>query len=180
MAHFQQQQYIANVKRIFPDYFNNKTVLDAGCLDINGNNRVYFDNCFYIGVDIAFGRNVDMVSEIYKIPFRDGFFDTIISTEVLEHDPTYYLSLNKLVKLLKPGGLLTFTCATEGRPEHGTLRSDVVSSPLTTNIPIWANYYKNLTENDIRQCLDIENEFSVWGFDTNEESKDIYFYGIKK
>lgn len=180
MAHYHQQKFVTDVRNRFPEHFIKKVVLDAGSLDVNGNNRGYFQDCFYLGADVDFGSNVDIKSEIYKLPFRDNFFDTIISTEMLEHDATYYLTLNKLIRLLKSGGLLVFTCATTDRPEHGTLNSDLYSSPLTINIPIWANYYKNLTEQDIRSCINIEEIFNYWLFEINNESKDLYFYGFKK
>jgi hypothetical protein len=44
----------------------------------------------------------------------------------------------------------------------------------------WANYYKNLTEDDIRAVIDINNTFSSYGFEYEPVSCDLYFWGIKK
>ena len=45
----------------------------------------------------------------------------------------------------------------------------------------WDNeYYKNLTEKDIRECINIENIFSEFEFSINHNHYDLYFWGIKK
>lgn len=182
MAHIEQIKFCTKVKELHPDHFKNKKVLDAGCLDINGNNRYLFDDCFYVGVDLGTGNNVDLTSKVCDLTFRDGFFETIISTESLEHDPTYYLTLNNIVRMLAPGGFFIMTCAGKNRGEHGTLRMDPNASPFTKDIPIWANYYKNITEEDFRFCLDVDSIFDKYEFSVNDVYPmfDTYFWGIKK
>jgi hypothetical protein len=81
-------------------------------------------------------------------------------------------------RMVKPNGLVVMTCATTGRPEHGTSRTTPNDSPLTTNIG-W-DYYKNLTEEDFRNKLDIDNMFSTYKFEVESANKDLYFYGFKK
>jgi hypothetical protein len=179
MAHFQQQQYVLSVRERFPKYFINSDVLDIGSLDVNGNNRFYFTNCNYLGIDIAWGRNVDMVSRGHEYK-SEKLYDTIISTECLEHDKFYPLTLKNCINLLKSGGMLVFTCATTGRGEHGTRRTHPESSPLTVQVEDWQDYYKNLTEDDIREALEIDLIFSSYEFVVNPESCDLYFCGIKK
>jgi hypothetical protein len=44
----------------------------------------------------------------------------------------------------------------------------------------WSDYYKNLTESDIREVIDIESHFSELLFQYNGGSYDLYFWGIKK
>lgn len=179
MAHLQQQQYIQGIQQRFPSHFTGKTVLDVGSLDINGNNRSVFTNCIYTGIDVAPGNNVDVVARGNE--YSPGIqFDTIISTECFEHDKFYEKTLQNIVSLLKPAGMFVFTCATTGRAEHGTIYSDVYSSPLTCQIDGWADYYKNLTEADIRAALNIEEIFSVFQFAIGHANNDLYFYGIKK
>ncbi|NBL00451.1 MAG: class I SAM-dependent methyltransferase, partial [Erysipelotrichia bacterium] len=180
MAHIQQQEFCRSVQGQFPEFFKNKFVLDIGSLDINGNNQEWFDNCKYLGVDIAYGRNVDIVSKGHELGFPDATFDVIISTECFEHDQYYISTIQNIYRMLKPGGLFIFTCATTGRPEHGTRRTTPEDAPLLQSDIEWSDYYKNLTENDIRQVLDIEHSFSDHKFSTNEFSHDLYFYGFKK
>lgn len=180
MAHEQQQRFIAKIKQLLPAHFSKKTVLDIGSLDINGNNRWAFTDCTYTGIDVAPGNNVDVVSTGHT--YNPGIqYDTIISTECFEHDMHYRETLQNIVRLLKSGGMFIFTCATTGRREHGTLRSgDAYSSPLTCQFEEWANYYKNITEADVRDVINVEEIFSDFLFEVGYETYDLYFYGIKK
>lgn len=180
MAHIQQQEYCKSIQEKFPEFFNNKFVLDIGSLDINGNNQQYFTDCNYIGVDIAYGRNVDIVSKGHELGFPDNTFDVIISTECFEHDQYYVDTIKNIYRMLRPGGLFVFTCATTGRPEHGTRRTTPEDAPLLQTDIEWSDYYKNLTENDIREILDIESSFSLFSFSINVIANDLYFYGFKQ
>jgi len=179
--HKQAIDFMNFAKSIFFDYFINKRVLDVGSADINGNNRVFFENCDYNGNDVIGGRNVTIVSKTKDLPFEDSSFDTIVSTECFEHDPEYKESLLKIYKMLRPNGLLCFTCASTGRPEHGTRRTSPLDSFGTIgNFEDMQDYYKNLTENDIDEVLDLNKSFSNWDLYYNSESSDLYFVGIKK
>ncbi|MBN1838581.1 MAG: class I SAM-dependent methyltransferase [Campylobacterales bacterium] len=180
MAHIQQQEFCQRVREKYKDFFRHKFILDIGSLDINGNNQEYFYNCNYIGVDIALGRNVDVISKGHELKFPEETFDVIISTECFEHDQYYYATINNIYRMLKPGGLFLFTCATTGRAEHGTRRTTPEDAPLLQSDIEWSDYYKNLTELDIRKVLDIEKSFSMFEFSTNEISQDLYFYGFKQ
>ena len=181
MAHPQQQEYCLKIKAQHPKYFDNVNVLDVGSLDINGSNRYLFSGVFttYTGLDIAAGRNVTVVSKGHEWSAPDACYDIIISTECFEHDKYYPQTLTNIIRMLKPNGMFLFTCATTGRAEHGTIQSDVYSSPLTSQIPEWCSYYKNLTEDDIRQAIDVDKKFKKYQFETNPYSHDLYFFGIK-
>ena len=178
MAHKEQKEYCIKIKNQFLNYFENKKVLDCGSLDINGNNRYLFDNCEYIGIDVGHGKNVDIVSSIHEYEGMDNEYGFIISTECFEHDMHYRDSLHNIVRMLKPGGMFLFTCATTGRPEHGTKRTSPRDAPLLEGE--WSDYYKNLTEQDIREVLNIEEIFSEFKFEIHQGHKDLMFYGIKK
>ena len=179
MAHPQQQQYIETIRKKIPDKFINCKVLDVGSLDINGNNRRYFSNYTYTGIDVAPGRNVDIVSTGHEYTSSE-LYDVVISTECFEHDRHYKLTLKNCVALLKPGGMFIFTCATTGRPEHGTKKTTPQDSPLTIQIKDWEDYYKNLTEQDVRDVLDVNSIFNMYEFSIGHETHDLYFYGIKQ
>jgi SAM-dependent methyltransferase len=175
--HDQARKFTLYVKSKFPQFFDNyKFVLDVGSADINGNNMFLFSNCIYLANDVVGARNVTIVSETRNLPFSDASFDVIVSTECFEHDMYYQESIDKIIKLLKPGGLFFFTCATTGRPEHGTSRSSPYDSMTAFYNTEWANYYKNLTDDDIN----IRDSFETYCFYTNEESCDLYFWGVKK
>ena len=183
MSHPRQQYFYQSVKNGYPHLFTDVKVLDIGSLDINGNTRHFFSHpYYYIGLDLAPGPNVDVVcpAHLYDCGFK---FDVVVSGECFEHDMYYARSLNNMVNLLKPGGLMIFSCATDGRPEHGTLRTTPHDAPFLSQLgEEWGNYYKNLNESDIRKVLDVDNLFSNFEFTTNllYDVCDLYFWGIKK
>lgn len=180
MAHQQQADFCLSVRSRWPDLFRERIVVDIGSLDINGNNQFLFEDSLYIGVDLAPGRNVDLVSKAHELRFPDESIDTIISTECFEHDQYYVQSLRNIVRMLKPGGLLAFTCATTGRPEHGTRRTTPADAPFVGDYGSWGDYYKNLEESDIRAAIDVPGVFEWFEFSVNDETHDLYFWGVKK
>jgi SAM-dependent methyltransferase len=175
MAHREQREWCELVKYAHDEFFVGTSVLDIGSLDINGNNRYLFEQCNYTGIDIGDGPNVDVVcsGHLFK---SDDLFDVVISTECFEHDEHWQQTLNNVINnLLKDGGLFLFSCAAPGRPEHGTKRTSPKDSPFTND------YYRNLSEADIRSVLNCDEIFSNYKFKTRTEfPQDLYFYGIKK
>ncbi len=180
MAHFQQIDFCLSVKKLFPHYFSNRLVVDIGSLDINGNNQYLFENCLYCGVDLMDGKNVDFSVKGHEFHLPNGSVDVIISTECFEHDRFYSLTLKNIVRMLRPGGMFMFTCATTGRPEHGTSRSNPEDAPYIQSDDEWKDYYKNLEEDDVRTVLDVELIFEKYQFSINDETHDLYFWGVKK
>ena len=181
IMHPEARDFTVFVKNSIVDYFVNKRVLDVGSGDINGNNRFLFTNCEYSGNDVFSAPNVTIVSKTSNLPFEDNTFDTIVSTECFEHDPEYAQSFLKIVRMLRPGGLLCFTCASTGRAEHGTRRTSPRDSWGTIgNITGWTNYYKNLVFEDLDNVVHVNDVFSSYAAYYNARSKDLYFWGIKK
>ena len=179
--HKEAREFTLFVRRILSEFFIGKVVLDVGSGDINGNNKFLFENCEYNGNDVIQAPNVTIVSKTKDLPFKDNTFDTIVSTECFEHDPEYKESIIKIYKMLKPNGLFCFSCASTGRPEHGTRRSNPNDSYGTIgNLEDMSDYYKNLTEIDLNNVLLLNTTFSVWDTYYNNDSKDLYFVGIKK
>lgn len=180
MAHQEQQNFFLKVKSLFPERFEGCNVLDIGSLDINGNNRYLFSNYSYTGVDVGEGPNVDVVSKGHEYDSKE-LFDIVISSECFEHDRYYKETIENCIRLTKPNGLFTFTCASTGRAEHGTRRTDGSwASPLLAAYDDWSDYYKNLTEEDIKEIIDIEDTFTSFYFEYNPSAHDLYFWGIKK
>lgn len=180
MAHQQQIDFCKSVKQQFPHLFYNRLALDIGSLDINGNNQYLFEDCLYIGVDLLPGRNVDLATKGHELSFPNESVDVIVSTECFEHDQFYALTIKNIVRMLKPGGLFIFSCATTGRPEHGTRRTTPSDAPFTQEFGEWSDYYKNLEEGDIRDILDMDAIFESYSFSINLETYDLYFWGVKK
>jgi hypothetical protein len=192
MAHKEQIRFCRKVRKEFPSFFTNKIVIDVGSLDINGNNRRYFRNCDYTGIDIVRGENVDMIglahelipkiNEIKIMKYQgsykhkiDFFFErpvsTIISTECLEHDKYWKLTLKTVYDYLRPGGLLIITCGGDGRQEHGTRDHHAWCSPGTND------YYMNLS-NELFASILKPSMFDAYHL--AQVNHDLQFYGIKK
>jgi len=94
-----------DVKEAIHKYANGK-VLDIGC-----GNKPYkkeFEERVsqYIGCDIEQSslEQVDIICDAMDIPLPSDEFDTIFSTQVLEHVAEHQLVLNEAYRLLKAGG----------------------------------------------------------------------------
>lgn len=189
MAHKEQNEFIYRTKERFLHHFTNKKVLGIGTFDVCGTEDAYFDNCDYAGLDLGPGPGVDIVCPAQDYDAPDSTYDTIISCECFEHNPYYKETLQNAARLLKSGGMLVFTCATTGRPVHGTSSLEEESKkkfPNWKTMPNvsrenWDNdYYQNLTELDIRECINIEKIFSSFLFEVEGNHHDLFFWGIKR
>lgn len=176
MAHREQSEYIASIKQQYSPFFNKGRVLEIGSLNINGTVRQFFNVNEYIGVDVGNGPGVDVVMSGHEYD-NSAQFDCTISCECFEHNPFWAKTFQNMVRLTRSGGLVVFTCATTGRPEHGTERTTPQDSPLT--IAKGWSYYKNLTEQDFRGSFNFDNLFLSYAFSVNSDSCDLYFHGIK-
>lgn len=173
MSHAEQREFITTVKNRFPEFFSSKKVIEIGSLDINGTVRDFFTDCEYIGVDVGPGPGVDLVSLGHEVDYPDGYFDVSISAECFEHNPLWLETFINMYRM--SSGLVVFTCASEGRPEHGTRRTSPGDSPLT--LDMFSDYYKNLTEKDFTDVLKFEKLFQEFEFSVNRSSHDLYFWG---
>lgn len=170
--HRQVREFCEYVKAKFPDKFHHVRVVDIGSKNWNGDTRYLFTKSRYTGLDLCAGDGVDIVGPAHLAPIESESCDVVISTECLEHDPHWILTLKHAGYWLMPGGLLLITCATEGRPEHAT-----TAHPGHGNVV--SDYYHNLTEDDLRFALDPKGLFNAFEFKVDREHCDLYFWGIK-
>jgi len=178
MAHKQQFDFVQKVKLKYPTYFFQKKVLEVGSLNINGTVRDFFSYCDYLGIDVGEGPSVDLVCEGQTLDHPENTYDTTVSCECFEHNPFWVETFKNMHRMTKSNGLVFMSCATTGRPEHGTTRTSPKDSPLTIGKG-W-DYYKNLTEQDFRDNLNINDMFSSYIFEVGRLHCDLYFYGIKR
>ena len=177
MSHLQQRDFIGSLKEKHPDFFEKKRVLEVGSLNINGTIRDFFKDCDYTGLDLGEGECVDVVCGGHEYKEPNNSYDVCASCECFEHNPYWLETFKNMIRLCKPNGLIFMTCATTGRPEHGTRKSDAWAAPLCLDF----DYYKNLTEKDFRESMDLDKLFSRYEFKVNTEViKDLYFCGFKK
>jgi len=174
MAHPEQREFFGKIKAHYPEAFNGSKVLEIGSLNINGTVRDFFSADEYVGVDVAEGTGVDVVAHGQDVDAADNWFDCVVSAECFEHNPYWVETFANMVRM--SNRFVFFTCATDGRAEHGTTRTTPEDSPLTLD---W-DYYRNLTEDDFRAHFDFYDLFEDYGFEVNHVSHDLYFYGIKR
>jgi hypothetical protein len=175
MSHPQQMNFVSSVKTKYTKYFTRTQVLEIGSLNINGSVRTFFENCNYIGVDVGAGPGVDVVARGEDLRYSDQLFDVTISTECFEHTAAWYEIFLNMIRMTKSQGLVVFTCASDGRAEHGTTRTTPNDAPF-----LKTDYYRNLNESDFVSKMNFLDVFDQWQFSVNEQSHDLYFYGIKK
>ncbi len=160
MSHRQQLDFLRCVKSQL--LLNGPTrVLEIGAHDVNGSIRNIFNASIHVGVDLSSGKNVDHVASGHEIDLKDSCFNICISSECFEHNPFWIRTLSNMIDHLPGGGVLIITAATNGRPEHGTARTDPSISPGTSAVG-W-NYYKNVgrgeLEREIRNHPKVANYF---------------------
>ena len=170
MAHPEQRDFFTRLQADYPEMFVDVSVLEIGSLNINGTIRDFFDAREYVGVDVAPGAGVDVVAEGQNLTYADRSFDVTVSAECFEHNPFWLETFENMVRMSRRW--VVFTCASEGRPEHGTTRTTPQDSPFTLG---W-DYYRNLTEDDFRAVFDF-GVFDWFEFEYNPVSCDLYFIG---
>lgn len=167
MAHRQQRSWTMQMAGLFPSHFRNKSVIDIGSADLNGSVRHLFKSCYYIGVDIWRGPNVDI---IWKHNFPFGVpADIYISCECFEHNSRWAMEFEGMLSHAQD--MVIMTCASTGRAEHGTKETTPENSPHTTD------YYKNLTQVDLEPLI---KDLYWYKFFYNPFPGDIYFIGFKR
>lgn len=98
-------------------------VLDVGCRDGYLQKFLGSEHEYY-GVDIVDDglgnvRNLSLVDVTKdKLPFEDGFFDTIVAGEFLEHISNFYYAVGEFSRVLRPGGRLVITVPNIARFYH--------------------------------------------------------------
>jgi len=177
MAHYQQLKFIETVRDFYPQFFEQKKILEIGSWDVSGSIRQFFKNCDYIGVDVSEGPGVDIVSFGQDLTLPDKNFYLVISCECFEHNPDWIETFKNMYRMLDDEGLFVFTCATYGRREHGTPRRSMNSS--LTSVSAGGEYYLNLADNDISSSFNLKELFSNYKFFYNPYGRDLYFIGFK-
>lgn len=129
-----------------------KTILDMGAKDMRY--AGYFKNSMYVALDLEpLVKNDYMVrGDAHNLPFADNTFDTIISTEVIEHTTWPWIVLQELSRVLKPNGKL------------------VISWPWLypiTHHDYWRIHLESMEKLAVKNNLKIEFSTEIGGLCTN-------------
>ena len=178
LAHHAQKNFCRSVLSAIP-LPNGAKVLDIGSLDINGGAREWLPpSISYLGVDLELGPNVDIACPAQLLDLQSHEFELVVASELFEHTPFWREIFAQMCRMTKPGGMVIFTCATTGRLEHGTTRSDGgYAAPFVVN---HHKYYGNVSLNQAQKAVATSHWFEKYGFYQEHTSKDLYFLGIIK
>jgi 2-polyprenyl-6-hydroxyphenyl methylase/3-demethylubiquinone-9 3-methyltransferase len=87
-----------------------------------------------------------VVGSILNIPFEDGRFDVVMSTEVIEHTPDPEQAVRELCRVVRPGGLLVLT-------SPNRLWQPVVRLATATKLRHYAGYENFLWAHHAREVV---------------------------
>lgn len=177
MSHPNQIEFVKLCSSILAEVYSSPKIAEMGSYDVNGSTRPIFNYASeYIGVDLTSGPSVDVICSAHEFG-ESNQYDIVLACEVFEHNPYWLETFFNMIRICKPGGTVVFTCASRGRPEHGTARTLALESP-GTSAEGW-NYYRNLNSKDFSKRADLASHFVDYVFYSVRTSHDLYFVGIK-
>jgi len=104
---FIQKRLLRKVMQRLATSMPDGQILDVGC----GYQpyRCLFKTSHYVGLDISLERRPTVVGDARFLPFKDGAFDGIICSEVLEHVFEKEKVLEEIRRVLRPKGWVILT-----------------------------------------------------------------------
>ena len=104
------------VNAILPFVPENASILDAGCGDGEMLKRLKDEKNLQLPIGIDIRKNMSsnytislIRGDVERLPFKNNYFDCIISTAVLEHLPHPGKAIREFKRILKPNALLIIT-----------------------------------------------------------------------
>lgn len=90
-------------------HFMSGKTLDFGAGSAKYRNLIMPHTSEYTTFDIVKGKYIDIVGDVLNPPFPNNHFDTVISTQVLEHVEKPWIMVSEIGRILKPGGICIIT-----------------------------------------------------------------------
>lgn len=100
----------AKLTRVTLDRFVKQHASNARTLDIGAQTGPYaasFPN--RVAIDLTARKGIHVVTDAQRLGFREGAFDVVLCTEVLEHIPEPQRAIDEMFRVLAPGGTLLLT-----------------------------------------------------------------------
>lgn len=97
-----------------------------------------------------------------KMPFPNGYFDSIISVNAIDHVDDFIMTANEIKRVLKPGGKMRFHIHYHAKTvtEPLELNDDVVSAAFS-----WAKGFKKISESKQKRGSVVEDSselYTLW------------------
>lgn len=105
MANFEQTREVIEYAL---KYVSGKT-LDLGAGSAKYQNMIKSKASECITFDMVKEENIDLVGDVLDLSFKNGTFDTIISTQVLEHVERPWIMIKEIHRVLKKDGICILT-----------------------------------------------------------------------
>lgn len=135
-----------------PHFFNEVDVLEFTPHDKSKSIKHLFSNSRYVVLD-PFRTDL---SEI-----KNDAFNVVVSINCFQNDKDY---LNKLKSMHRVSSkFVMFSCSTAG------------TMPLNSE-----QYYKNLTESDFYNLIDLDSMFETYKFNIDYSESKLYFWAVKR
>lgn len=177
MSHSEALDFFRLVASCNQTNLNAFQICEIGSFDVNGSIRSIFAGAkTYVGVDVVPGPGVDEVCKGHMFLAPDSSFDLVLSSECLEHDPYWVLTIENMARIVRPGGIVVISCASDGRVEHGTSRTRPRDSPGSL---LLGDYYRNINPAELLSRVEELEVFCSSVLVHNRYSSDIYFAGIR-
>lgn len=93
-------------------------ILEVGSFNVNGSVRDIIT--VHTGIDLRKGKGVDLVGKAEDLPnhFEAGYFDSVVTTDTLEHVEHWKECLQGISQVVKPEGWWVCTMASLRKGKH--------------------------------------------------------------
>lgn len=114
-----REEVMAALREWYPKYLRGgKVVVELGSREVYGGvpRKVFRRKHTYTGIDMIAGPQVDLVLNFHDLhtAFKPQSVDTVLCLETLEHDDEFWLTLEQVARILKPGGHFVLSVPTLG------------------------------------------------------------------
>jgi ubiquinone/menaquinone biosynthesis C-methylase UbiE len=106
---------------------------------------------FYTGVELAYSpaneskkANIEPTQgSVTDLPFPDNSFDSVVSTDVLEHVPNSQKAVGELARVLKPGGKAFFVIADPSEARFDFVHDHIDRTHEGTDTNYWQKLFED-------------------------------------
>lgn len=111
---------VEHALKTYLDLQKHQVVLDIGSRVVSGQrltHRTLIDaaGLKYVGLDVVAGPNVDVVMrEPYRLPVKSESADVILSGQVFEHIPYFWVTFLEMARVLTYDGIIIVTAPSRG------------------------------------------------------------------